>query len=88
MDRMNGKVIGGMATDYQSAVVRPMVDRVKKAKSLKGLLRQLGPGLVREMDTGVVETALGETANATTAIGIVSAQPKSHRRGRGERREG
>ena len=76
LDKRAGRALGKSSKDYRREVVRPMVGRIKKSKSLKGLLRQLGPGLLREMKTDRFETGLAETLNQAELIGAASATPR------------
>jgi len=76
MERMAGKTVGKMAGGYQRRTVGPLAARIKKAKSLKGLLRQLGPGLLKEMDSKPLENALADAEVQSGLIGRVSALPR------------
>lgn len=76
LDKLNGRVVAGLSGGYQSSVIRPMVARIKKARSVKGLLRQLGAGLLGEMDAGELETALGDVTVQGKLIGRASARPR------------
>ncbi len=73
---MSGRALGKIAGSYQSSVVRPMVRRIRTAASHRGLLAQLGPGLVRQMDATLVAEALTEVAATATGVGAVSAMPR------------
>jgi hypothetical protein len=85
LDRMNGRRIAEIGEKFQEGVVGPLVDTVKAAKSLKGLLRALGPGLVKRMDTAGLEDAVADTMIQAGLIGRVSALPR--RKDEGGRRK-
>ena len=75
LEHLAGRRLGKAAKAYRRDTIGPMVSRIKAAKSVKGLLRQLGPGLLRDMDSGAVEKALTETDVQTAAIGRTTARP-------------
>ena len=82
LEHLAGKAAGNAAKAYRKGVIGPMVGRIKKAKSVKGLLRQLGPGLLRAMDSSAVEKALEQSSAPAIGVGAVSATPKEGRKKR------
>ena len=76
MDRHNGRRVARITKDYRVNVVGPMVTRIKKAKSVEGLLKQLGAGCVREMDSFILEDEIAGARVQMGAIGRASALPK------------
>ncbi len=81
LDRMNGARLGRMAKQYRKQTIAPLMGAVGKAKSLKGLLRNLNGSLVKRMDTGALETALAETDVQSALIGRVTAEGKEGAKG-------
>lgn len=79
MDIMAGRAMGRVAREHQRGAVSKIGERAKKAKSLKGLLRQLGPGLLREMDSKPLEKALADAEVVSGLIGRTSARPRQRR---------
>ena len=75
LEHLAGRRVGSMARDYRRAVIGPLVGRIKRAKSLKGLLRQLGPGLLGEMRSEAFEQAIADNEVQSALIGRVSAMP-------------
>ncbi len=76
LDKLAGRALGRASDDYRREVVRPLVGRINNAQSLKGLLRQLGPGLVREMKTDRFELGLAQTMTQAALVGRTSATPR------------
>lgn len=81
MDRMNGRRVAKIAKTYRANVVGPLVSRIKKAKSPKDLLKQLGPGLVKAMNTAALEDAIEDTQVQMKLIGRASAMPRRMKNG-------
>lgn len=75
LDRMNGKRVAKIARSYRQNVIAPVVGRIKKAKSPKGLLKQLGPGLVKEMNAAALEDAIEDNQVQMACIGRATAMP-------------
>ena len=80
MDRMNGRRVAKIARQYRSDVVGPLVKRIERGKSLKGLLKQLGPGLIEEMNAAALEEAIADTEVQMKVIGRVSVLPQTSKR--------
>ena len=73
---MAGRALGRAAKPYRKETIGPMVRRIKKARGLKALLRSLGPGLLREMDSKALETALADAEFQAARVGTISALPR------------
>ena len=75
VDGMAGRSMARVAKRYRRNVIGPLVGEIKKAKSPKGLLAQLGSGTVRQMDTTALEKTLANVAVQAGGVGFVSATP-------------
>ena len=76
MDLHNERRVRRVARLYRRDVFGPLVTRIRKAKSLKGLLAQLGPQCVKAMDTTKLETEVADARVQMGCIGRASALPK------------
>ena len=77
LDKLAGRALRRASDDYRAEVVRPMVSGIKKAKSFKGLMRQLGPGLLRRMKTERFERNVSETLTQAELVGRTAGLPRS-----------
>jgi phage gp29-like protein len=84
LDLMAGRAMGRSLKTYKREVVDPLVAAIGKAKSLKGLQKQLGASLLRKMDTSAFETQLADSLTQADMIGRVSATPRAGVEGRKE----
>lgn len=75
-DRLADRALGRVAKRYRSETIGPMVTRIKKAKSLDGLLQQLGVPLLREMKNDATIEALTDLQVQAGLIGRVTAEPR------------
>ena len=73
---MAGRALGKAAAEHQRGAVGKIARRSERAKSLRGLLAQLGPGLLREMDSKPLEEALADAEVQSALIGRTSALPR------------
>lgn len=85
LKRTADRALGKAAKHYRRDVIDPLLAGIRTAKSPEGLLQQLGPGLVRKMDTASVADAMTEAAVTATGVGMVSAMPKEGAKRRRDR---
>lgn len=75
-DLLAGRAMRSAAEDYRREVLRPIVAAIKKAKTLSGLKRAIGPGLLRRMKTKRFEDKLAAVMTQAAVNGVISATPR------------
>jgi hypothetical protein len=78
-EKLAGRGLRRAAGGYKTGVVRPLVERIAKARGPKEAIKLLGAGLLKEMDTGELEEALGDVSVQAGMIGRATALPKGSR---------
>ncbi len=77
-ERSNSQAIGRMAKGYRRDIA-PLLTAMENAKSPEGLLRAMGPGLLKKMGTEATTEALGVESLKAAAAGVASGTPKDQR---------